>query len=342
MEKIYLDRNENNYGPAPECLDVLNSVDKHIFLSYTDAYKRGVKSALSERFAAEFDIEEERVLLGYGAEDILKQLVQCYLGPGKKLMIPTYSWWYYKEIANEVGGTNIEYPLIKGTDSFHYDINSMLDILEREKPELVFLSSPNNPTGNSISPGDLENVLIHMNDSIIALDEAYWYSHNNKQAKTLIDKYPNLVIIRTFSKYYALAGIRIGYALIGNELTKLAKLANRYLGFNLISEKIALAALDSQEYYKDIAKKMNDDKELYYKELGSLPGFTVFKSDANFVLVEIPTEMMGPLKEYLVSKGLIIKFMSEEVLNSHLRITLGTQEENRMVIQAIKDYIASV
>ena len=91
MKKIYLDRNENNYGPAPACLDVLNRVDKQLFLGYTDAYKRGVKSVLSERFASEFEIDEKRVILGYGAEDILKQLVQCYLAPGKKLMIPAYS-----------------------------------------------------------------------------------------------------------------------------------------------------------------------------------------------------------------------------------------------------------
>ena len=86
---------------------------------------------------------------------------------------------------------------------------------------------------------------------------------------------------------------------------------------------------------------MNSDKELYYQELGKIPGFTVYKSDANFVLVEIPTEIIDSLKNFLTDKGLIIKFMNEEVLNSHLRITLGTQEENRMVIDAIKEYSTS-
>ena len=86
MEKIFLDRNENNYGPATACLDIIKNADKTIFARYTDAYKRGVKSILSERFAKEFDIPEKRVILGYGAEDILKQLVQCYLEAGKKLM----------------------------------------------------------------------------------------------------------------------------------------------------------------------------------------------------------------------------------------------------------------
>jgi histidinol-phosphate aminotransferase len=341
MRKILLDRNENNYGPAPACFEVLEKAGQNLFSNYTDAYKRGVKSSLSERFAADFNIAEERIILGYGAEDILKQLVQCYLGPGEKLMIPTYSWWYYKAIADEVGGNNVEYPLLKGEDSFYYDINTMLSLVDNEKPKLVFLSSPNNPTGNSISANDLDKVLSHSKDTIVALDEAYWYDTKHEHAKYLVDTYPNLVVIRTFSKYFALAGIRIGFALIGKNLTRLANLANRYLGFNLISEKIALAALDSPQYYEDIAGKMNSDKELYYKELGEIPGFTVYKSDANFIFVEIPGEIKETLKKFLTDKGLIIKFMNEEILNSHLRITLGTQEENRMVIDAIKEYFAA-
>jgi len=340
MKKILLDRNENNYGPAPACFKVLENVGQNLFSNYTDAYKRGVKSALSERFAADFGIAEERVILGYGAEDILKQLVQCYLGPGQKLMIPTFSWWYYKAIADEVGGINVEYPLVKGADRFYYDIDSMLSLIDTEKPKLVFLSSPNNPTGNSISADELETVLSHTKDTIVALDEAYWYDTTHEHAKHLVNTYPNLVVIRTFSKYYALAGIRIGYALIGNNLKQLANIANRYLGFNLISEKIALAALDSPDYYGQIANKMNADKEHYYRELGNIPGFTVYKSDANFVLVEIPSDIINSLKKYLVDRGLIIKFMDEEAINSHMRITLGTQEENRKVIDAIKEYSA--
>jgi len=106
IEPIYLDRNENNYGPAPKCLDVLKNVSASTLSSYTKAYTRGVKSSLSERLASDFKVEEKQVLLGYGAEDILKQVVQCYLKEGEKLMIPSYSWWYYKEIANEVNGVN--------------------------------------------------------------------------------------------------------------------------------------------------------------------------------------------------------------------------------------------
>ena len=253
-------------------------------------------------------------------------------------MIPAYSWWYYKEIANEVEGINVEYPLIKGNDSFHYDIDRMMKLIAFEKPKLVFISSPNNPTGNSIALSDLYTILEKINQTIVVLDQAYWYSNNNEDIIELINQFPNLLIIRTFSKYFALAGIRIGYGLIGENLTKLAKLSNRYLGYNGISEKIAIAALDSSNYYKNITTKMNEDKKRYYAQLGEIPGWKVFKSDGNFILVEIPADQRAPLQKYLKNKGLIIKFMNEEVLNSHLRITIGTQEQNSMLLTAIYEY----
>ena len=137
----------------------------------------------------------------------------------------------------------------------------------------------------------------------------------------------------------ALAGIRIGYALIGENLRPFYKMANRYLGYNLLSEKLALAALDSQAYYQSINQKIEDDKKRYYNELGNLEGFTVFKSDANFVLVEIPAAIKDSLKKYLEDRDIIIKFMNEEILNSHLRITIGTVEENRTVIESIKNFM---
>ena len=338
IDAIYLDRNENNYGPAPECLNVLKHVSASTLSSYTKAYTRGVKSSLSERLASDFKVEEKQVLLGYGAEDILKQVVQCYLGEGEKLMIPSYSWWYYKEIANEVNGVNLEYPLHIGEESFLYDLPSMLELIEKEKPSLVFVSSPNNPTGNSISNDDLYQLMRNLKDTIVVLDEAYWYHAESQHTIKLISEFPNLVVIRTFSKYYALAGLRIGYALVGRGLDRLIKLSNRYLGYNSITEEVALAALDSPEYYLDIAKKMDDDKKLYQSELSNIPGFTVYDSDANFIMIKIPQEMMKPLKAYLTERGLIIKFMSEPEINSHLRITIGTQEQNRLVIEAIKEY----
>ncbi len=339
MDYIYFDRNENNYGPAPKCLEVAHNVSADLFYCYSKDYKKGIKSILSGKLSEIFNLPEERILLGYGAEDLLKQTVQVYLKEGEKLLVPTHSWWYYKKIANEVNGINVEYPLVEGENSYHYDIDELLRIYQEEKPQITFLSSPNNPTGNSIEYKDLIRVLDKISDSIVVLDEAYWFSNDNKIATELVNKYKNLIILRTFSKLYALAGIRIGFALVGANLELLTKLTNRYLGYNRISQQIAIAALDSPEYYKDIAEKMAEDRDLFFNELNQLEEFKVFKSNANFILVKMPKDKMQILNEYLLSKGLSVKFMSEELLNSHMRISLGTQDQNKLLISEIKKFV---
>ena len=337
---IYLDRNENNYGPAPACFAVLKNADLSDLSWYDRSFTSGIKSILSARIARDTGVDESRVLLGYGAENILKQTVQCYLRKDAKLLVPAYSWWYYKLIASEVGGVSVEYPLTIGRDRFCYDLQGMMEVYRREKPAMVFVSTPNNPTGNALALPDLKRVLATFNDAIVVMDEAYAYHGTVDYIKDLVDALPNLLIVRTFSKYYALAGMRIGFALMGANLTALSQYFTRYLGYHRLSEEVALAALDSPEYYREITGYMTEDKEAYYAELGSIPGWRVFKSEANFILTEIPFRDKEPLQAFLKERGLILKFMNEPLLNSHIRITLGTREENRMVIDAIKAYYA--
>ena len=129
---INLDRNENNYGPAPACYEVLKQADIEHLAYYSTAYREGYKSILSKRLADDFNIDEKRVVLGYGAEDLLKQVVQCYLDKDEKLMIPSYSWWYYKKIASEVGAQNVEYPLVKKGNEFVYDVEAFIKIYREE------------------------------------------------------------------------------------------------------------------------------------------------------------------------------------------------------------------
>lgn len=335
---IYLDRNESNYGPAPACFEVLKNADLTKLSWYTKAHTKGVKGILSERIANDFGIPEKRVVMGYGAEDILKQAVQCYLGKGSKLLIPTYSWWYYKRIADEVDGVGIEYPMVEGEETFYYDNEKMLEIYKEEKPEMVFIASPNNPTGNKLTLEELKSVLKELQDTIVVLDEAYAYMGGDDYVKELIDENPNLIIVRTFSKYYALAGVRIGYGIIGENLADMSKFTNRYLGYHRISEEIAIAALDSPDYYREIAAKMEEDRNMFFNEFNKIEGFKAFRSFANFVLVKIPKEIYGPLKEHLLERGLAIKFMNEDLLDHHLRITLGTQEQNKMLVEAVMEF----
>jgi len=340
---ILLDRNEHNYGPAPVVFDILKSIEKDLLGFYSREFDKGIKSSLSRYIGEVFEIPENRVLLGYGGEDLLKQVVHCYLSNDNNntLLIPSHSWWYYRQIADEVGGKTFEYPLYEAEDSFKYDIEGMKKSIDENNPKILFIASPNNPTGNSMSYNDLCTILDYVGkDCVVVIDEAYamYRSTDVSYLKELLDNYPNLVIIRTFSKYYGLPALRIGFALVGENLNDFIGLSTRYLGFNRISEEIGIAVLQEEKYYQEISRKMCEDKEMFKKELNVLDGWKVFDSDANFIFVKIPVDIKEGLKKFLVERKMIIKFMNEELLNCHLRVTLGTQEQNRLLVDLIKEY----
>jgi|WetSurMetagenome_2_1015567.scaffolds.fasta_scaffold00778_21 histidinol-phosphate aminotransferase len=337
----FLDRNENQYGPAPACFKVLQKSDDNTLNIYSRDFTRGIKSILSERLAKDFGIEEKRILLGYGSEDILKQAVHCYVGKGDKIMIPSYSWWYYKKIAQEAGGVNIEYPIAEGENSFFYDIEGMMKVYQEQKPKLILISSPNNPTGNRLEIKQLNFVLEKMKDTVVVLDEAYslFDVTYNCDPADLIKRFPNLIIIRTFSKYFALAGIRTGFAFLGDNHERLSLLSTRYLGYNRLSEKIAIAALDSDDYYTSISKKIVEDIGMLFTELNKLPGFYAYRSYANFILVKIPPVIKDQLNKYLTERNMIIKFINEDGLCSHIRITIGTHSQNCQLLELLESFI---
>jgi histidinol-phosphate aminotransferase len=340
---LNLDRNENLYGPAPRCFEVLRSITLNELSVYSRDFTRGVKSSLSERIASDLMIPEAQLLLGEGSEDLLKQAVHCYLGPGDKILCPAQSWWYYRALASEVGGETVTYSLKVGKESYFFDVEEMIALYEKVSPRIVLIASPNNPTGNSFPDDQLRKLAEAFSESIVILDEAYWGfgSSTNDRISTFAADYRNLIVLRTFSKYYALAGARIGFAVVGKGLARLTKFAARYLGYNRISEALAIAALDSTEYYESVRKEMVKDRELYYDFFDNLSGFKIFRSDANFVLVRIPSDGAQLLRNFLIDRKIHLKFFSEPEFQNHIRITIGTRDQNRLLLQAISDFSSS-
>ena len=340
---LHLDRNENLYGPSPKCFEALRSIGIQELSIYSRDFTRGVKSALSERLAEELGIAESQVLLSEGSEDMLKQAVHCYLGPGEKMLCPSQSWWYYQKVAAEVAGETITYSLKEGADVFSYDANELVELYQKESPRVVLIASPNNPTGNSFPDEDVNKLTEAFRESIVVLDEAYWgfADASNEHIARLVGRYRNLVILRTFSKYYALAGARIAFAAVGSSLSRLTKFSARYLGYNRISETLALAALDSPEYYESISRMMREDRQTYYELFARQRGTRCYRSDANFILVRIPAGIKEALQKFLGNRGLIIKFFSEPDFADCIRITIGTREQNRRLLQVLDEFFDS-
>jgi histidinol-phosphate aminotransferase len=344
-ELQYLDRNESQSGPSPKCFDICKNATIDELAWYSRDFAKGIKSSLSKKIADEFSLPERQVILSYGSEDLLKQIIHYYLERKEKILIPKEAWWYYKKVAYEVGGFNVEYPMVKGTEdgvaSFLYDVDKMIEIYTRERPRIVLIASPNNPTGNRISKDDLHRFLDACRGALVMIDEAYWGfgSKDNSYVKPFLDEFPNLVICRTFSKYFALAGCRIGYAFAGKNLEELMNYTVRYLGYNRLSEKIAAAAYDDQDYYDKVTQIMQEDKEYFYREFSKLDGFLPYKSYANFMLVDMPLEIRSGLNKFLKERNILIKFLDEEAFKTEARISLGTREQNYYLMESIKEYL---
>ena len=338
----FLDRNEFNFEPSQKVIDTIKNFDPKELCFYTRIYDEGKKSVVSVRLSEIYGVPEEQVLLGYGGEEILKNTVHYYLtkGNNKTILLPQFSWWYYSSIAAEVEGVTEMYPLYEQDDTFAYNVDEVIEYTNRIHPRLLLLASPNNPTGNSLTSEEIGRIMESIpKETMVLIDEAYasFISNDVDYIAPLVNKYSNLIISRTLSKFYGLPGLRMGFGFMGAGHKDFLKYANMYLGYNRFSEAVALAALESEDHYRNVAKQMEWDRQLYKKELGDLPDFKVYKSVANFILIKYPAEIKETLQKALAAENYKIKFMSDPGLESCVRITLGRPEQTQVVCDTIKN-----
>ncbi len=336
----YLDRNEFNFEPSAEVVEAIRTFNPKDLCFYTRIYDQGKKSVISVRLSEMYGVPEEQVLLGYGGEDILKNAVHYFLmkGDNKTILIPQFSWWYYNRIAGECGGSFEMYPLHETDDTFAYDVQEVIDYTNRIHPRMLLLASPNNPTGNGLTPSEIGEIMEHIpSDTMVLIDEAYasFISTDTAYIAPLIEKYDNLIISRTMSKFYGLPGLRTGFGFIGKGHDQFLSYVNKYLGFNRFSEAVTIAALNSEAHYRRVAEDMEWGRQLYKRALGHLEGFKVYKSVANFILIKYPVEIKEALQKALALEEYKIKFMGDKGLESCLRITLGRKEQTQMVVDTI-------
>jgi histidinol-phosphate aminotransferase len=338
---VLLDRNENRYGPAPACMQTLREIEPSLLFNYTRAFNKGYYSDLSRRLGEVHQVDDTRIVLGYGCEDLLKQAAQHFVREGQRLMIPSASWWYYGAIAEDVQGVTVEYPLIETATAYVYDFEALIRLHKQTSPRLVLIASPNNPTGNAIAGATLRDLLESLRDTTVILDQAYhgFDGVESGDLASLADEYPNLLILRTFSKLYGLAGARIGYGIAGRGLDRFRGFCSRNLGYNRISEKLALAALDSPEYYARIQVRIEQDRERMTRFLRRFECVRVYESQACFLLVRFPVSIVPALRSALSKRGLFVKFFTQPQFCDCVRVSLGTTEENARLLAAFEELL---
>lgn len=338
---IYLDRNEFNFEPSEKVVKAIEDFNPKTLCFYTRIYDQGKKSDISVRVSEIYNVPEEQVILGYGGEEILKNAIHYFLmeGNNKTILIPEFSWWYYNRVAGECGGEFETYPLHPMEDTFAYDVDEVIEYTNKIHPRMLLLASPNNPTGNSLTSEEIGIIMENIpDDTMVLVDEAYasFITSDTDYIAPLVNKYNNLIISRTLSKFYGLPGLRVGFGFIGKGHDQFLSYSNKYLGYNRFSEAVALAALESDEHYRKVAEQMQWDRDLFKKELGNMEGFKVYKSVANFILIKYPVRIKEALQTAFAEQNYKIKFMTDKGLEDCLRITLGRPEHIQVVVDTIK------
>lgn len=340
----HLDRNENRYGPAPRCFEALRQIDVERLSRYTRDFEPGFASPLAARLAELHGVEANRIVLAYGAEDLLKQAIRHFIRPGDRCLVPSASWWYYRKVAGEVGGQTVDYPLLEDGSAYRYDLPALSRALSGQPTPVALIASPNNPTGNPFPVRNLPALLEAHPDTVFVYDEAYRGFSESGDAQDAIDltaSHANLLVLRTFSKLYALAGARIGYAVAGHGLNGFLSASKRLLGYNRVSEELALAALASPDYYDEVRRKMIRDRLAVLDALRQHPRVRAYDSEANFALARLPKELLAALRPALEQEQLFVKYFSEPAFERCVRITIGTGEEMARLVAVVCEVLGA-
>ncbi len=320
-EGIFLDANENSYGSP------LNS-------NY-NRYPDPLQLELKEKISKIKGLPVENIFLGNGSDEAIDILFRAFCRPAIDNVIicpPTYGMYEVSANINdvEIRKTNLL------PETFQLDTENILKNIN-QNTKLFFVCCPNNPTGNGVKQADIKKVLDNFN-GIVVVDEAYINFANYRSLIHELLNYPNLVILQTLSKAWGLAGLRVGMAFASQQIIDVFNKVKPPYNINAVSQQIALEALENVEQINSWIKTIVAQREIISKELASFSFVKkVYPSNANFILVKVNGAQI--LYTYLVEKQIIVRDRSKLVLcESCLRITIGTEEENKKLITSLKNY----
>lgn len=317
---VYLDANENAYGsPLNESYN-----------RYPDPLQFKVKKRLSEIKG----VPPRNIFLGNGSDEAIDILFRAFCNPGSDNVItvpPTYGMYEVSANINDV-----EVRKVKLTADYQLNMEAIAESID-EHTKIIFICSPNNPTGNSINREDIETILANFN-GLVVIDEAYINYSRQKTFIQELTEYSNLVVLQTLSKAWGLAGLRVGMAFASEEIIEVFNKVKPPYNINEASQELALKALQNVEQVNNWIKETVAERDKLKTELGSLQSvLTIYPSDANFILVK--TANPKEIYQFLVNNGIIVRDRSKvELCEGCLRITVGTPIENKLLIQAFTNF----
>ena len=327
---IKLGSNENVLGSSIKAKAAATSALEKVNI-YPDVVSEQLSKKIKKHYGLKNNIE---VVVGNGMDHVFEMLARLFLNNGDETVIsvPTFSCY---ELTTLWSGAKPK--MIPLTKDYQLNVPKILSLINK-KTKIIFICSPNNPTGNLIKTEDIKKIL-DSTDKIVFLDEAYT-EFAGKSLVNWIEKYPNLIIGRTFSKIYGLAGFRVGYAFIHKTLAQYYLNAITPFAVSRPGQAAALAALDDSAFVNKTIKMVKEGRDFYYKEL-TKSGIKFLPSDANFITINTALKKSKDIALRLLEKGIIVRECSTFGYGGDklLRITIGTREQNQRVLNALREII---
>lgn len=325
---IKLASNENPLGPSQKVLDHIKHHDWRLAL-----YPDGDGFVLKTAIAKHLGVEKHHVTLGDGSEEIFRFVIQAFVGQDQTVLIPEFSFSAYELISQGLGVKYKKAPLTQ----WHIDVEKLIAAVD-DSTKVIFIANPNNPTGTYIGQEPLLHLLRSVREDIlVVLDEAYYEymtQADYPQTTSWLSEFPNLIITRTFSKVYGLAGLRIGYALSHPLVANIMNRIRAPFNTNQIGMQAAIWALEDQAHVKKVCDLNTHQWKILhdYFESQRIP---MISTSANFITIELGSDAL-PIYQALLEKGIIVRPLRPYKLDNYLRISIGLESENQKFMEVFK------
>jgi histidinol-phosphate aminotransferase len=324
---IKLASNENPLGPSPRVLSAIQQGLSDI-TRYPDGGGYRLKRALSDKYAVAVD----SLTLGNGSNDVIDLIGRAYLGSGDEVIYSEFSFVAYSIVTQASGATAVVTP----AKAWGHDLDAMLTAIT-ECTRIIFIANPNNPTGTWVTEQQLTAFLDQVPEQVlVVLDEAYteYVEHPEfPNGLLLLERYPNLIVTRTFSKAYGLAGLRVGYAVSNVQIANILSRVRQPFNVNSLALLAAEVALSDDEYLAQGMALNKQGMALYQQALTTM-GLSYIPSVGNFITVDFTMDAQ-PIYQAMLEAGVIVRPIASYGMPQHLRISIGLQEENERCLNTL-------
>ncbi|MBS1253170.1 MAG: Histidinol-phosphate aminotransferase [Anaerolineales bacterium] len=331
--QIKLNMNENCFGFPDELKEeVWRRLRRRDWARYPDFHPRGIIEGLADHTG----VPADWVFVGNGSNDLLQMTLLATLTRETKMIVPAPTFTVYRLQGAVMGATVIE-PCLHPED-FSLPVEQLVATIEAEHPALVLVCSPNNPTGNTYPSDQVRPIIEAATDSLILLDEAY-VEFSDQNFHPLLSDHENVALLRTFSKAWGLAGARVGYMIAHPSFIQQIRKVKLPYGLNILSETAALVALEHVDLLSEQVTHIIEEREKLFTALKRLPGVRPYPSETNFILCQFdrPTDEVF---NACIEAGILIRDVSHYPnLESHLRISVGSEQENTALIDALSNFL---